>query len=282
MPGLRHLPTLDAYAGHVPEAAELTTRLRRSGCVAAEREAAALLRWFSEPVRLEAAVRRREAGEPLEHVLGVAELAGVRVAIAAPVFVPRRRTEWLVGRAVELVRQRHLRARAGPPVLDLGCGSGAIAAVLASRLPEAEVLAADIDPDAVACASANGASFGFAAFRSDWLRDLPDRLRRGLGLVVAYLPHVPTDDLPLLPTDFRRAERMLAVHGGPDGLDPLRVVLDQIGEWLAADGVMLTLLAERQLPAAADLAVSGGWSVATRVRAGDALLEIGRQVEPGV
>ena len=254
----------------------MTTRLRRSGCVAAEREAAVLLRRFSEPVPLEAAVRRREAGEPLEHVLGSAELAGVRVAVAPPVFVPRARTEWLVGHAVELVRQRQLRGRAGPRVLDLGCGSGAIAAVLASRLPEAEVLATDIDPAAVACASVNGASFGFAAFRSDWLRDLPDRVRGRLGLVVAYLPHVPTDDLPLLPKDNRRAERTLAVHGGPDGLDPLRVVLDQLDEWLATDGVMLTLLAERQLPAAAGLAAAGGWSVATRVRAGDALLEIGR------
>ena len=256
----------------MPIAAEVTTRLRRSGCVAPEREAAALLRQFVEPDPLEAAVRRREAGEPLEHVLGSAELAGVRVAVAPPVFVPRRRTEWLVGHAVELVRQ----GRAGPPVLDLGCGSGAIAAVLASRLPAAEVLATDIDPDAGACASANGASFGFAVFRSDWLRDLPERFRRGLGLVVAYLPHVPTDDLPLLPTDFLRAERTLAVHGGPDGLDPLRAVLDQLDEWLTADGVMLTLLAQRQLPAAAELAATGGWSVATRVRAGDALLEIGR------
>ncbi|MDQ3165644.1 MAG: methyltransferase, partial [Actinomycetota bacterium] len=129
--------------------AEVTTRLRRSGCVAAEREAAVLLRRFSEPVPLEAAVRRREAGEPLEHVLGSAELAGVRVAVAPPVFVPRARTEWLVGHAVELVRQRQPRGRAGPPVLDLGCGSGAIAAVLASRLPEAEVLATDVDPAAV-------------------------------------------------------------------------------------------------------------------------------------
>lgn len=269
----------------MPEAAELTTRLRRSGCVAAEREAAALLGRFAEPAPLEAAVRRREAGAPLEHVLGTAELAGVRVAIAPPVFVPRRRTEWLVGHAVELVRQRQRlgqpRGRAGPPVLDLGCGSGAIAAVLASRLPDAEVLAADVDPDAVACASANGAAFGFAVFRSDWLRDLPDRVRGRLGLVVAYLPHVPTDDLPQLSKDFRRAERTLAVHGGPDGLDPLRAVLGQLGGWLADDGLMLTLLAQRQLPAAAHLAAAGGWSVATRVRAGDALLDIGRPAGAG-
>src|SRR5690606_12153321 len=89
----------------------------------------------------------------LEHVLGWAELCGLRFAVAPGVFVPRRRTELLVRRAAAL-------ARPGAVVVDLCCGSGAVGAAVAAAVAAAaarpvELHAADIDPVAVRCARRN-------------------------------------------------------------------------------------------------------------------------------
>ena len=82
--------------------AETTARLRAAGCVFAEDEAALLLSEFSGDA-LEAAVQRRVDGEPLELVLGFVEFAGLRLAVAPGVFVPRRRTELVARLAIEVV-----------------------------------------------------------------------------------------------------------------------------------------------------------------------------------
>ncbi|MFB9840224.1 putative protein N(5)-glutamine methyltransferase, partial [Actinoallomurus acaciae] len=82
----------------------VVTRLRAAGCVFAEDEARLLVSAARTPDDLTAMVERRAAGLPLEHVLGWAEFCGLRVAVDAGVFVPRLRTEFLVGRAVALAR----------------------------------------------------------------------------------------------------------------------------------------------------------------------------------
>src|SRR5258708_21033065 len=91
----------------------IVARLRAAGCVFAEEEARLLMSAARTPADLAAMVDRRAAGEPLEHVLGWAEFCGLRIAVDPGVFVPRRRTEFLVGQAVSLVRQAV--ALGGPP-----------------------------------------------------------------------------------------------------------------------------------------------------------------------
>src|SRR6266702_6085593 len=99
----------------------IVARLRAAGCVFAEDEARLLISAARTPAELAAMVDRRAAGVPLEHVLGWAEFCGLRIAVEPGVFVPRRRTEFLVRQAAAL-------ARIGSPVLrtvvlDLCCGS---------------------------------------------------------------------------------------------------------------------------------------------------------------
>src|SRR5688572_21960081 len=93
--------------------------LRAGGCVFAEEEARLLLSAAVSDGELSALVDRRVAGEPLEHLLGWAEFCGLRIEVDPGVFVPRRRTEFLV-------RQAAARARPGATVVDLCCGSGAV------------------------------------------------------------------------------------------------------------------------------------------------------------
>jgi release factor glutamine methyltransferase len=78
----------------------IVARLRAAGCVFAEDEAQLLIREARTAAQLDALICRRVAGLPLEHVLGWAEFAGLRVVVDPGVFVPRRRTEFLVAQAV--------------------------------------------------------------------------------------------------------------------------------------------------------------------------------------
>jgi release factor glutamine methyltransferase len=110
--------------------AAVIIRLRAAGCVFAEDEARLLISAARTPAELDAMVARRTAGLPLEQVLGWAEFCGLRIAVAPGVFVPRRRTEFLVRQAAEL-------ARPGAVIVDLCCGAGAIGAALAAAVPRA-------------------------------------------------------------------------------------------------------------------------------------------------
>src|SRR5258707_4560965 len=76
--------------------------LRAAGCVFAEEEARLLLAAAGSPTELSDLVQRRSSGVPLEYVLGWAEFCGLRMVVAPGVFVPRRRTEFLVEQAAAL------------------------------------------------------------------------------------------------------------------------------------------------------------------------------------
>ncbi|WP_459171118.1 class I SAM-dependent methyltransferase, partial [Streptomyces scabiei] len=102
----------------------VVTALRAAGCVFAEDEAELLLATARTADEAAAMVDRRVAGLPLELVLGWAEFAGLRITVEPGVFVPRRRTEFLVERALAAVPGASV-------VVDLCCGSGAVGAALA-------------------------------------------------------------------------------------------------------------------------------------------------------
>ena len=97
----------------------VVARLRAAGCVFAEEEAAVLASTAASPAELDAMVARRAGGEPLEQVVGWAEFAGLRVFVDPGVFVPRRRSEFLVEVAVAAGRPagRHRAPRRRRPVL---------------------------------------------------------------------------------------------------------------------------------------------------------------------
>ncbi|MGP9022306.1 putative protein N(5)-glutamine methyltransferase [Streptomyces sp. BR1] len=229
----------------------VVTRLRAAGCVFAEDEAELLLSTARTPAELDAMVRRRAEGLPLEHVLGWAEFRGVRVEVDPGVFVPRRRTEFLVEQAV---------ARAGPGavVVDLCCGSGALGAALVAGIGRAELHAADIDPVAVACARRNVGAAGGHVYEGDLFAPLPAALRGRVDILLANVPYVPTEEIELLPSEARVHEARVALDGGGDGLDVLRRVTAEAAGWLAPGGHLLFETSERQVPTAVETVTRGG------------------------
>jgi release factor glutamine methyltransferase len=229
----------------------VAARLRAAGCVYAEDEADLLISAARSEAELATLVDRRAAGQPLEHVLGWAEFCGLRIAVDPAVFVPRRRTEFLAGQAIGL-------ARPGAVVVDLCCGSGALAAVLAAAVDGAEVHAADIDPAAVRCARRNLAATGGRVYQGDLFGPLPAALRGRVGILLANVPYVPTGEVGLLPLEAREHEARVALDGGPDGLAVLRRVAAGAAEWLAPGGHLLSEISERQVAAASEAATRAG------------------------
>ena len=255
-------------SGH--DRAAAVTRLRAAGCVFAEDEARLLISAAQTPAGLAAMVDRRAAGQPLEHVLGWAEFCGLRIAVDPGVFIPRRRTEFLVRRAAALARRAtgaarqdparqdpiRIRQDPSPPravvVVDLCCGSGAVGAALAASLGRAELHAADIDPAAVRCARRNVAAAGGRVYQGDLYGPLPARLRGRVDILAANVPYVPSGDVGLLPSEARAHEPRVALDGGADGLDVLRRVAAGAPLWLAPGGHLLVETSERQAPRAAE------------------------------
>ncbi|WP_069172546.1 putative protein N(5)-glutamine methyltransferase [Streptomyces griseus] len=219
-------------------AASIVTTLRAAGCVFAEDEAELLLSTATGPAELAAMVERRAAGLPLEHVLGWAEFSGMRITVDPGVFVPRRRTEFLVAQAAAL-------APAGAVVVDLCCGSGALGVALVSVLPRAELHSADVEPAAVRCARRNVGALG-TVYEGDLFAPLPAALRGRIDVLLANVPYVPTEDVGLLPAEARVHEPRVALDGGGDGLDVLRRVAAEAPGWLAPGGSLLVETSERQ------------------------------------
>jgi release factor glutamine methyltransferase len=251
-------------------------RLRAAGCVYAEDEARLLTSAARTPAGLAAMVGRRAAGEPLEHVLGWAEFCGLRVAVDPGVFIPRRRTEFLVGQAAALARQTVARqtvarkAVAGQSVapqavawqravvVDLCCGSGAVGAALGAALGQVELYAVDIDPAAVRCARRNVAAAGGQVYEGDLYQPLPVTLRGRIDILVANAPYVPTQAVSLLPLEARLHEPLVALDGGADGLDVLRRVASAASAWLAPGGCLLVETSALQVPRSIEVIARAG------------------------
>jgi len=218
---------------------DIVARLRAAGCVFAEDEARMLVAAAPTPADLAAMVERRTGGLPLEYVIGWAEFCGLRVAVDEGVFVPRHRTEFLVDRAMALLRP-------GAVVLDVCCGTGAIGAALVAAIPRIQLHATDISDAAVLCARRNLAHLGARVYHGDLYTALPAPLCGAVDVMVANVPYVPSADVEMLPREARIYEAREALDGGTDGLDVLRRLAAEAVVWLAPSGHLLVETTERQ------------------------------------
>ena len=251
----------------------IVARLRAAGCVFAEDEARLLMSAARTPAELDVMVARRVAGLPLEQVLGWAEFCGLRIAVAPGVFVPRRRTEFLV-------RLAAARAQPGAVIVDLCCGTGAIGAALAAAVDGAEVHAADIDPAAVRCARQNLP--GGRVYQGDLYDALPAGLCGRVAILAANVPYVPTRQIALLPPEARAHEPRTALDGGPDGLGLLRRVAAGAAAWLAPGGHVLSEVSDRQGPSAEAVFTAVGLTARVVSSGGlDATVVVGRRPVAG-
>ena len=165
-------------------------------------------------------VQRRASGEPLAYLVGEKEFHGLNLKVNAHVLVPRPDTEVLVEWALEMLRTE-LSGHAAPRVIDLGCGSGAIALALKKACPRAEVTAVDASVKALAVAQHNSEALGLDVrfLHSDWWQSLGGER---FDLAVSNPPYIAAHDPHLAALHHEPA---MALVSGSDGLEALGVII---------------------------------------------------------
>ncbi|HHU40458.1 MAG TPA: peptide chain release factor N(5)-glutamine methyltransferase [Propionibacterium sp.] len=188
--------------------------------------------------RLEALVARREWGEPLQHLTGLAPFRTVDLEVGPGVFIPRPETEVMTGWALERLAEVEASV---PVVVELCAGSGAITKALATEWPrEASFHCVELSPDAFAYLERNLAGLDVDARLGDMADAFTD-LDGAVDLVVANPPYVPLEHWADVPAEVRDFDPALALVSGPDGLDAMRVVADvatrllRPGGWVCAE-----------------------------------------------
>jgi release factor glutamine methyltransferase len=289
-----------------------TARLRASGSESARLDAELLLGWAigadrtailahpEAPVGadaaaiFEAAIGRREAGEPVAYIRGIKEFYGLAFAVDQRALIPRPETELIVSEAEFEVAWR-LTSAPRPPgtpnvrVVDVGTGSGAIAIAFAAllrrrrMLPEVSILALDCSAEALQLAKENAVAHGLAdsidfaeanllaaesmssAGPIDPHQNISSVSRetvwRPFDLVLANLPYIPSADIERLPI-AASFEPRVALDGGPDGLAVVRRLISALPTALTSDGTALLEIGFDQGPAVEGIvaALPGDWS----------------------
>ena len=206
-----------------------------------------------------AAVDRRKAKEPLQYILGAWEFMGLNIKTDPRALIPRPETELLVEEALAHICKLERPAR----VLDICTGSGCIAVAVA-KLSNAVVTAVDISPDALALAAENVNLHRLTEKIKLVQSDLFDGLQgQTFDVIISNPPYIPANELCRLQTEIRSHEPMLALDGGPDGMDIYRRLIPRSLDFLAPGGA---LFLEIGPPAVETIMSDAGYDIVSRVR----------------
>lgn len=207
-----------------------------------------------QQTQLSAWIKRRLEGEPLAYILGDTEFYGLRLSVTTDTLIPRQDTELLVDAALELIPER-----APWTVCDMGTGTGAIAIAIAHHRPITQVTALDTSQAALAVAQDNACALRLPSIRfmhSDWFSAL---VHRRFDLIVSNPPYIAQNDPHLQQTSLPH-EPISALTSGVDGLDDIRLLVQQSPKHLNPDGWLLLEHGYDQGAAVRQLMQSAGFS----------------------
>lgn len=185
--------------------------------------------------RLEDALRRRIAGEPVHRIFGERAFYGLDFTLSADTLEPRPDTETVVDLALPFLQNL---AQTKQPVtcLDMGTGSGAIAIALLAHVPQLHATGVDIAEGALVTAQANAVRAGvqtrFSICHSDWFTAVTGQY----DLVISNPPYIPQAEVKKLDISVRNHDPLRALDGGIDGLDFYRALATGARPYLVAGG----------------------------------------------
>ena len=200
--------------------------------------------------QLNALARRRATHEPIAYITGVREFYGREFQVSPAVLIPRPETEGLVEHALQI-----LRGRLDSVLVDVGAGSGCIAATLALECPSASVLATDVSAAALNVARANAERLGA---RVEFVEASLIPLGLHADIIVSNPPYVPERDRASLASDVRDFEPSGALFAGADGLDVIRTLVPAASQALNPGGWLLMEIGQGQADAVAGIVASAG------------------------
>jgi release factor glutamine methyltransferase len=201
-------------------------------------------------------IARRLRREPVSHILGRKGFWKIMLSVTPDVLTPRPDTEVIVDEALKAFPEQMAFS-----VLDLGVGSGAILLAILAERPAAKGLGVDVSEEALAVARENAANLDLdnrvALLRGDWTAGLGDAT---FDLVVSNPPYIATEEIETLDPEVKDHEPRLALDGGPDGLDPYRILAPEILRVLKPGGMFAVEIGHTQSAAVEALFREAGTS----------------------
>jgi release factor glutamine methyltransferase len=202
-----------------------------------------------------AAILRRVAREPLQHITGSAAFRHLELEVGPGVFTPRPETELVVGLAMSKIQDV-----AEPMILDLCSGSGAIAISFATEVENSTVFGVEKSKEAFSYLTRNFQKYGLDIGR---LRneDLVSAFSEFLGqfdLVISNPPYIPDNAIPI-DIEVQLHEPALSLYGGEDGLNVIRLISKRALELLKSGGALVLEHADSQAQAIIELLLKDGW-----------------------
>ncbi|WP_120493119.1 peptide chain release factor N(5)-glutamine methyltransferase [Microbacterium phyllosphaerae] len=213
-------------------------------------------------VVFDALVTRRSAREPLQHITGTAPFRHLELAVGPGVFVPRPETETVVQYAIDAL----LGSPSPEPIgVDLGTGSGAIALAMATEVPHSRIFATELSPDAYPWAARNTAGVDNLTLVNEDLAHAFGDLDGTASVVISNPPYVPDAAVPRDP-EVRLYDPSMALYGGEDGLDIVRVLSVRALELLHPGGLLVIEHGELQGEEIRSILTRDGWRAAATHR----------------
>jgi release factor glutamine methyltransferase len=217
-------------------------------------------------------IQRRAAHEPVARIIGCREFWGLPFGLNEATLEPRPDSETLIEAMLNAIGTRHRGRASSPPppvprpplqILDLGTGTGCLLLALLHELPDATGVGIDIAPRAVAQATANAERLGLAhraTFQQgNWL----DGVTGPFDIIVSNPPYIARDEIPTLMPEVRAHDPLAALDGGPDGLEPYRLIIPQLARFLNPAGIVAFEVGHTQATAVAELLYHAGFAQIT-------------------
>ena len=176
--------------------------------------------------------------KPVQYLVGKTFWRDFELVVSPAVLIPRPETESIID--IALAASNSLQQQS--IWVDLGTGSGAIAIGLAKTFPMAQIFAVDTSDQALAIAKTNAARLNVLNqinfSRGNWWSSL-SQLKRKVAGMVSNPPYIPSPEVLRLQPEVVNHEPHLALDGGLDGLDAIRVLINTAPEYLQPGGIWL-------------------------------------------
>lgn len=177
-------------------------------------------------------IERRLTREPVAHIVGKKAFWSLELNSDTRALVPRPETEVIVDFILKFDKENK-----PTRILDLGTGTGAILLALLAERSEWSGIGIDISDDALSLSNENAKIHGLdsrATFKKgNWVEGIDEEF----DIVVSNPPYIPSKDIETLDVDVKNYDPILALDGGEDGLEPYRILFENLPHILKKGGV---------------------------------------------
>ncbi|MBE9222455.1 peptide chain release factor N(5)-glutamine methyltransferase [Cyanobacterium stanieri LEGE 03274] len=192
---------------------------------------------------------RTEKRYPIQYLVGKCYWRDLELKVTPDVLIPRPETELIIDIALEITKE-YPQLKTGHWA-DLGTGSGAIALSLAKTFPQATIHAIDQSSNALSIATENAHNLGLKEkitfHHGSWFEPI-SHLKYTLSGILSNPPYIPSHIVPTLQPEVANHEPTSALDGGKDGLEDIKIIINQAPEYLQKNGLLIIEIMAGQAP----------------------------------